>query len=311
MKKIGIAFLLAFVTIKGNSQSLKKQKKSDTQLEHSLLWKISGNGLQNPSYLFGTMHLLCKQDAGLSENFKLALAHVDKVYFELDLDNVLDMLGAISRMKMRNDTTLADLLTKAEYEKVKSYIEAKKRLLPFNTLQKYKPFVASSMLMEAAVPCEDQVSMEQVIMEQAQKNKMKIEGLETTAFQMSIFDSIPYKEQAQALLKMIAEEGTQKVAENEFAVMMKAYKEQDLQKLAQMINADTDGMGKYQDLLLNNRNKRWVASLKKIMANHSLMIAVGAGHLPGELGVIKLLQKEGYTVEAVNNSIPPKKLKSF
>jgi uncharacterized protein YbaP (TraB family) len=147
-------------------------------------------------------------------------------------------------------------------------------------------------------------------MEEAQKNKKKIEGLETTAYQMSIFDSIPYKEQAQQLLKMVADDRKSAASVKEFADMMKAYKEQDLKKLADMINSDAEGLAKYQDILLNNRNRNWVAKLKTAMVNHSLIVAVGAGHLPGDQGVIKLLQKAGYTVEALSNTIP-KTMKSF
>jgi uncharacterized protein len=213
-------------------------------------------------------------------------------------------------MKMRNDTTLADLLTKEEYEKVKAFFESKNVMLPFSMLEKYKPFVASSMIMEASVPCEEQIAMEQVIMTEAQKNKKKIEGLETTAYQMSIFDSIPYKEQAQMLLKMVDEDGKSSKAEEEFEKMMKAYREQDLKQLADMINSEEQGMVQYQDLLLNNRNKNWVTKLKTAMQGKSLIVAVGAGHLPGEQGLIKLLQKAGYTVEAVANVIP-KATKAF
>jgi uncharacterized protein len=310
MKKLGTGLLLGLITVSSCAQSVKKQKNSADKIENSLLWKISGNGLQKPSYLFGTMHILCKQDAGLSENFKSAIANADKVYFELDMDNLFDMLGAMNKMKMKNDTTLADLLSVAEYEKVKKFFESKNMMLPFSMLEKYKPFVASSMIMEASVPCDEQVAMEQVIMEEAQKNKKKIEGLETTAYQMSIFDSIPYKEQAQQLLKMVADDGKSAASVKEFADMMKAYKEQDLKKLADMINSDAEGLAKYQDILLNNRNRNWVAKLKTAMVNHSLIVAVGAGHLPGDQGVIKLLQKAGYTVEALSNTIP-KTMKSF
>lgn len=310
MKKIGAGLVMGLVALSSCAQTVKKEKNSAGKIEKSLLWRVTGNGLEKPSYLFGTMHMLCKQDAGLSDNFKRAIANADKVYFELDMDNLFDMLGAMNKMKMKNDTTLADLLNKEQYEKVKAYFDAKNVILPFSMLEQYKPFVASSMLMEAAVPCEEQVAMEQVIMAEAQKNKKKIEGLETTTYQMSIFDSIPYKEQAEMLLKMVEDEGKSNNADKEFEKMMNAYRQQDLKKLAEMINSEEQGMVKYQDLLLNNRNKNWIKKLKIAMKGNSLVVAVGAGHLPGEQGVIKLLQKEGYTVEAVSNNTP-KATKSF
>jgi uncharacterized protein YbaP (TraB family) len=59
----------------------------------------------------------------------------------------------------------------------------------------------------------------------------------------------------------------------------------------------------YQDLLLNNRNHNWVEKLKTIMPKSSVVVAVGAGHLPGEQGVINLLRKAGYTVTPVENKM--------
>ncbi len=301
MKKISAGLLMGLIALSGCAQSGKKEKSTVDKFEKSLLWKVTGNGLDKPTYLFGTMHLLCKDDAFLGENLVGAIKNADKVYFELDMDNLFDMLGAMSKLKMKNDTTLADLMTKDEYEKVKIYFKEKSTMLPFSVLETYKPFVASSMLMETTIVCDEQVAMEQLIMEEAKKHNKTIEGLETTAYQMGIFDSIPYKEQAKELVKMVAENGKESAGDKEFKEMMKAYKEQDLKKLADMINSEEAGMMKYQDILLNNRNRNWVEKLKKLMPDKSLVVAVGAGHLPGDKGVINLLRKAGYTVVPVEN----------
>src|SRR5688572_32233076 len=99
------------------------QKNSNA--ENTLLWKISGNGLKKPSYLFGTIHMLCKEDAGLSDSLKNIIKNVKEVYFEVDLDNMFEMLTVMSKMKMRGDTTLQDLLSETDYEKVKNYFKQK------------------------------------------------------------------------------------------------------------------------------------------------------------------------------------------
>jgi uncharacterized protein YbaP (TraB family) len=301
MKKISAGLLVSLIALSGCAQGGKKEKSPVDKFEKSLLWKVSGNGLEKPTFLFGTMHMLCKEDAFLGENLVGAIKSADKVYFELDMDNLFDMLGAMSKLKMKNDTTLADLMTKDEYEKVKIYFKEKSTMLPFSVLETYKPFIASSMLMETTIVCDEQVAMEQLIMEEAKKHNKTIEGLETTAYQMGIFDSIPYKEQAKELVKMVAEDGKESDGDKEFKEMMKAYKEQDLKKLADMINSEEAGMMKYQDILLNNRNRNWVEKLKKLMVEKSLVVAVGAGHLPGDKGVINLLRKAGYTVVPVEN----------
>lgn len=269
---------------------------------NSLLWKISGNGIEKPSYLFGTIHMICKEDAFLSENLVKAIREADKVYLELDLDNLFELLGVMTKMKMRNDTTLADLLTPEEYSQIKAHFEKNGSMLPFSVIETYKPLVASSLLMESAMVCDEQVSMEQLVMEEAKKNGKKIDGLETMAFQMSMFDSIPYKIQAKELLKGIATGDKNESDETaEFRKMMEAYKEQDLAKLSDMISKSDEGMMQYEDILLYNRNRNWVEKLKTLVKERSMVIAVGAGHLPGEKGVISLLRKEGYKVTPVEN----------
>lgn len=288
-----IMSLLAFTSFAQNSKPLK-----------TLLWKVSGNGLEKPSYLFGTIHILCKEDAFLGDKMVEAIGSADKVYLELDMDNLFEMMGVMTKMKMRNDTTLADLVTKEEYKQIKEYFEKHNSMLPFSMVETYKPMIASSMLMEANFSsCEGQVAMEQLIMDEAKKKGKTISGLETMAFQMSIFDSIPYKVQAQELLKSITAGDKDSEGDKEFKEMMRAYKEQDLDKLGTLISGEDAGMMQYQDLLLNNRNRNWVEKLKTIMPEHAVVVAVGAGHLPGDKGVINLLRKAGYTVTPVENKM--------
>jgi len=291
MKQWSAALLLTLISV-----SALSQKKEDN---NTLLWKISGKGLDNPSYLFGTIHMLCEEDAMLSSNFKKAIRNCDEVYFEVDMDNLMEMITALKDFKMRNDTTLADLLSKEDYEKVKEFMESKSGLLPFSKLETYKPMLASSLLMESGIGCEESVAMEQLILEEAKKNKKRVEGLETMSYQASIFDSIPYKLQAEQLLKYVNDGGSKAGAHKQFEEMIEAYKAQDIEKLGEFVKEDDGGLGNYEDILIYNRNRNWVQKLKTLMRERSLTIAVGAGHLAGENGVIKLLRKEGYTVKPV------------
>lgn len=293
MKRLSAGLLMSLVALTAVSQQHKEN--------NTLLWKISGNGIDKPSYLFGTIHMLCKEDAFLSSNLLAAIEKSDRVYLELDMDNLFEMFGAMAKMKMNNDTTLADLLTPEEYQKIKTHFESKSTMLPFSMLETYKPLMISALLMESGIGCDEQVAMEQLIMEEAKKKGKRIEGLETMAYQMSVFDSIPYKMQAQELLKSISIGEKDTEGDKEFSEMMKAYKDQDLEKLGAMITKSDAGMMQYQDVLLNNRNRNWVEKLKTLLKEKPLVIAVGAGHLPGETGVINLLRKAGYKVTPVEN----------
>ena len=296
MKHISTGILLSFLTL----SSLAQQGKENN---NTLLWKISGNGLEKPSYLFGTIHMLCKEDAYLSQNLLSAIKNADRVYLELDMDNLLEIMGAVSKMKMNDDTTLADLLTQEEYQAVKTYFDNKSSLLPFSVIETYKPLLAAALLMESGMTCDENVAMEQLIMEEAKKRGKRIEGLETMAYQMSVFDSIPYKVQAKELLKSISTGEKETDGEKEFREMMKAYKEQNLEKLGEMISKSSEGMMQYDDILLTNRNHNWVTKLNEILPGKSLVIAVGAGHLPGKNGLITLLRQAGYKVTPVTNKV--------
>lgn len=296
MKKWSVGLLVAMTSLLGYSQ-VRNAKDFNT-----LLWQISGNGLQKPSYLFGTIHMICADDAGLSDSLKNAIGSSEQVYFEVDMDNLIEMLGVVKKMKMRNDTTLADLLEKTDYEKVKKYFENNESILPFSILETYKPLLAASMLMEGSSGCESPEAMEEVIMKEAKENGKKIMGLETMAFQMSIFDSIPYKMQALELVKYVDDAGKGDTADSkEYEKLMQAYRDQDLSKLEELTKTTDLGMANFTDILLYDRNRNWVEKLKTIMPGQSVLIAVGAGHLPGDKGVINLLRKAGYTVKPVHN----------
>ena len=79
------------------------------------------------------------------------------------------------------------------------------------------------------------------------------------------------------------------------------YRKQDLSKIEELTVTGDATVSNYLDLLLYGRNRRWADSLTSLMREKSLLIAVGAGHLPGDQGVINLLRKKGYVLTPVKN----------
>jgi uncharacterized protein len=285
-------------------------KQKDAKIatnENSLLWKISGNGLKRPSYIYGTVHIICSEDALLSDDFKKIIKNSDEVYFEVDLDNIEEMFSILDKMKMRGDTTLEDLLSGSDFEKVKNFIEENSPLLPFSELKTYLPILVSALLVEEVMTCKEKTGIEEVIQEVAEKYKKPIEGIETLKYQLSITDSIPYAEQAKELVTFIDSASNKGWMKAEIDKFYNAYNEQDLEKLLEMTSKMDSSLIKFGDLLLYNRNRNWVVELKKLLPKKSLVLAVGAGHLPGKNGVIDLLRKEGYEVTPVENNISRKK----
>ncbi len=297
MKKVGAGFLWSLWTIAGCAQGQDKVAPDN----NTLLWKITGKGLTKPSYLYGTIHMLCADDAMLSDHMKNIIGKVDEVYFEVDIDDLMQMLTMMGEMKMKGDTTLQDLLTADEYEKVKNYFEAKGSILPFSMLETFKPILALSTLEESSMECESTAMMEQVIMQEAKESDKNIKGLETMAYQAGVLDSIPYKLQAEQLVSYIDNIHKNKEEDKELEEMMEAYKSQNLQKLEELMMKTDMGVGNFTEILLYKRNRNWVEKLKSLLPKKSLLVAVGAGHLPGEKGVINLLRKAGYTVTPMEN----------
>ncbi len=270
--------------------------------DNTLLWKVSGRDISKPSYLFGTIHIICSEDAVISPNLEKAIKEADEVYFEVDLDNMAEMLGLLKKMNMKGDSTWQNLYTAEEYERVKNYFQKKGSQIPFKMLEKYKPMLAVSLMVKESSTCKKMVGMEEVIMGKATAAKKKIQGLESMDFQAGILDKIPYKLQAEQLLQYI-DSLQQPGSKDEFAKLVKAYKSQNLDSLEVLMSEDDPLMKNFTDELLYNRNRDWAGKLDKLLPQKSMLIAVGAAHLPGKEGVIELLRKKGYRVEPVENKI--------
>jgi len=284
---------ILFLSCKGQSDHLFIKEKSG----ETLLWKVSGNGLQKPSFLFGTFHLLCKEDIHFSDQLKKAIKMSDEVYMEMDMDDPSTLLGGMLYMNMRNDTTLESLYTAEEYKRLESYFSDSLKM-PIMLLQRAKPYFLVALLYPRMMDCPSPAGVEEELMKIAKEDKKEIKGLETIQFQASVFDSIPYEWQAKELLKNI---DSFSIYKSEFETMLRLYKGQELDSINTLMNKSESGEEQFNDLLLNNRNKNWVKQLKQIMKKESVFVAVGAGHLVGEKGLINLLRKEGYKVEPLQN----------
>lgn len=265
--------------------------------DNSLLWQVSGNGLLQPSYLFGTFHLMCKDDIHFSEQLKTAVNNVDKVYMEMDMDDPATMLAGLLVINMKDGKTLQQLYTADEYKRLSSYFKDSLGM-PLTFINKIKPFFLEAMLYPKMMPCKTVSGVEEELMKLVKQDKKEIKGLETMEFQAAIFDSIPYEEQAKELLKSIDSMASNK---KEFDTMMTVYKTQQVSEIENLFSKSESGMEAHQDMLLNNRNKNWVNQLKSIMKTTRVFVAVGAGHLVGKQGLIALLRKEGYTVKPILN----------
>lgn len=278
---------------------------------NTLLWRVTGKNLSKPSYIFGTMHMICANDMELSDSLKEAIRASDKVYLELDMDDMMQMVGAMMHMTMKGDTTLSDLLSPAEYKKVKDFFEEKNGLFPFSMMERYKPLLIEAMVMEQSTKCSNMIIIEQLVMEEAKKTDKEISGLESFSYQLGIFDRIPYQLQARQLVKMVEDAASGVDSDStEMKVLTEAYRRQELNKMDELTRSDP-GIGAFTDILLYDRNINWAKKLQSLMSENALVVAVGAGHLPGKKGVLNLLREAGYKVEPVKNQMIKKKTKEI
>jgi uncharacterized protein len=295
MKCVIVIMLISFGIVGCHAQqehNFKKQSDSNT-----LLWEVSGKDLKHPSFLFGTFHLLCKDDIHFSDQLKGAIKESDDIYMELDMDDPSTILSGMLYMNMKDGKKLSDLYTPEEYKKLQTYF-ADSLNTPMMLLQRAKPYFLVALIYPKMMSCESPSGVEEELLKIAKENKKEIKGLETMQFQASVFDSIPYEWQAKELLKNI---DSFSVYKSEFDEMIRLYKNQELDSMQNMVGASEFGSDEYEDLLLNNRNKKWVEELDEIMRKESVFVAVGAGHLGGDNGLINLLKKEGYHVEPLFN----------
>jgi uncharacterized protein YbaP (TraB family) len=290
-----VSALFVFVACKAQPQP----KLSSGKDENSLLWEISGKGLKQPSYLFGTFHMMCKEDIQFSNNLLSAINASNEVYFEMDLDDASNTLGALFFMNMKDGKTLRDLFTEEEFLKLDTYFRDSLRT-SLKTFQKMKPSFLEAFLYPKMMPCKNMSGVEQELLKIAAKDKKEIKGFETIAFQASVFDSIPYDVQAKSLLKTIDSIDAYKV---QFDKMVKVYKTQQIDQLEAMFTDETFGIKDGLDVLLDKRNINWVEQLKTILPGNNIFMAVGAGHLVGKKGLIELLRKEGYQLRPISNDV--------
>lgn len=284
MKKI-LLIVLGFLFGLSNAQTNEK----------SLLWKISGKGLSQPSYLYGTIHITC--DANLPAKVKEAMNKTNQLCLELDMDDANMQVEMMSSMMMKNGVTMQSLATDEDFALVDEFL-IKNLGFSAKLLNTVKPFMVSAMLYPKMMDCPMQSVEAELMKISSEQNETTI-GLETVTEQLTVFDAIPYQDQMDELVKTAKSDLVRD--SKELKEMLDLYKSEDIQAMIEFTkNSDNAMTSKFDDELLNNRNQNWISRIEKIVKEKPTFFGVGAAHLGGELGVINLLRKYGFTVEPVH-----------
>ena len=267
-----------------------------------LLWKISGRGIEKPSYILGTHHAVpftyCDSIPGLMEAFD----QVDYVIGEFDMVKMgemtqTQMLNMQKMMMMPADTALLSLFSVEEKELLDKYLKETvgAELQMFSAM---KPMtimitVQNRILMDIIPDIASMTGMDKYMQTLAASKGKSVGGLETMDYQMNLLYGSSLEEQADALLEM-AQNGNSKELMTELTV---AYKTQNLDALWSVFK---DQMTSYEyDALVSVRNRNWENQIMELLPVQSSLFVVGSGHLPGEKGMINLLKKAGYKINPV------------
>lgn len=262
----------------------------------SLLWKITGKNLKSPAWLYGTMHVQDPRVFELPEGWQEKLKTAGRLALEMDLSNPPDPMKIMSVMTAPPDSSLDKLLSTEDYEKLNLWFTDSMHM-PLALLKQMKPFMLISMVQKKRMETDMPVALDAWLADQAKKMEVPVSGLETLEEQIAVIDMMPLQEQAQMLAEMIQNPGEQENQENE---MMNAYLSGNLDKLLIMANRwETDPAFKAE--IINRRNRIMAGRISEMFETGPVFTAVGALHLPGEEGIIQLLRKKGYIVEAELN----------
>lgn len=293
MRKILFAILLLFITC---YFSCGNATQDNTKLDNALLWKISGNGLKEPSYLFGTLHSTCK--ITLDNSILKALEETNMVYLEIDPEDPEIPAAMQSGRDMKNGKRISTMISKEDYEMLDAFLKENngKSLEYFDT---FKPEFIHFVLTSKILDCPDGTkSYEQEITDITKAKNKEISGLESPYDQIGIYDTIPYEVQLEGLLK--SARSNLSTNKEKAKKMMQLYADKNIEGLTDFIKkSDNKTYSRYSHIILDNRNIKWISKIEKASKEKPTFFAFGVTHLAGKKGVINLLKEKGYRVEPV------------
>ena len=300
MKKIMMIALLMVVAITG--------------AKAQLLYKISGKDLKQPSYIVGTYHLAPVSFVDSIPGLRAAMTETQQVCGELDMsdmmspDNIQKMMKA---MMLPEGKTLKDYLTVEEMDKLNQLMKSLIGMDLTNPIleQQMGKMTPSAINTQLAVlmymkhtPGFDPTNLfDGYFLKAAKEANKPVVGLETMDFQIkTLYQGKSLERQKTMLMCMV---NNTAYHEQNLIALTRAFFAKDLAKMWEITkekeNNSCDSTPEEDAQLIDNRNIDWLTKLPAIMADKSTLIAVGAGHLPGDKGVLSLLRQAGYTVEAV------------
>lgn len=263
----------------------------------SILYKVTGKALKKPSYLFGTIHIVCEKDLSFAEKIGSYISQTEQMMLETDLDDPEVTRKVAEAALPKGDKTLKDHLTAEEFKKLddlyKSYLGFSVELL-----QGVNPTIVSTyfFLSPKVIGCPKAARLDQDLAEVAKVRKNEVIGLESVADQLALIDATPITAQVKGLRQLI--DDPDKYI-RDFQNMYRLYLSQDADSLYSIITSEMALSGTSKDVYLDKRNAKWIPLIEKQIVAKPTFIAFGAGHLGGKSGVVALLRSKGYKLTPI------------
>jgi len=282
--------------------------QSQSEYTGALLWKVSGNGLEKPSYILGTHHLVHVKFVDSIPGLRDVIDNTEQTVGELLMSDQSAMQAKLMQAAMMPaDESYKNMLSAEDYEKLDKGLRDM-FTVGMEQFGQMKPGMISMAytitLYTKLYPEFNPMSHEAVdsyVQRIAKDNGKSVLGLETVDDQIyALFDAEPLKDQAETLVCAV---GQGLSAKESLDKLNNYYRNGELSKMYDLAFNDPDDTcktsQKAQNALNKDRNDKWLLKLPQIMKEKSNLVAVGALHLAGEEGLLYQLAKMGYTIEAV------------
>lgn len=271
-----------------------------------LLWRATRGETQIT--WFGTYHFAHARTEAHRDALKPLIEAADAVYLEVSNSDQARLEAEIasdpSIMFITEGPTLPDLLGPQDWERYRSAMID--RAIPGFMAAKFKPMWAAIML--GIGPCEaragvaNKKGIDMLVGEHAEAVGNPSRSLEDYRTLLTMMDSFPQEEQLDMIRLFFAWTGD---ADDMAYTLRQRYLAQEvgiIWEFSRMISLEFGGPTAEEDfalmeeLLLIRRNAGWIERLLDEAEGKSVFAAVGAAHLPGPHGVLRLLEEEGFII---------------
>ena len=266
--------------------------QTSTKIPSTFLWCITGNGLQKPSYLYGTMHITEKRAFFFGDSMYKALEVTEGYAAELNFDSLANYITN-NLLKSNKSKLLKDVLDKKTFEKISKKLE-KKLNIDANeiTVADVKNEMRKAYK-KSLTKGEMSSFMDAYLNNIAKKQGKWTGGIEDLEDQLGIVDDETNLDPEYILQQSSSNE------EEFLNQLIKIYIAEDLQAIQDLYNTYSES---FNDIYLNKRNIKMARRIDSLARVRTMFFTMGVAHLPGEAGVIELLKQKGFSVDPVFSS---------